>query len=341
MKACPAARIHADQWLQAAHWPEPGLQTSMIASTGLFAYRSTVSLFILILGRGGYGLVTGGMSAGGRTKPLVGEAITTIVSTCPGASMLFYRAALPLSRQTLSYVAGIIRRHRARSGSCWRKLNPGQQALLVLALLRKGETLTQLAVGFGVGTATAWRYVTEIVQLLAARSPKLGPALRAARQAGHAFVVIDGTLIAIDRVAKDRPSCSGRHRRHGMNLQVISSPAGDILWVSGPLPGSVHDLTAARIWGILREPAAAGLLTLTDKGYISAGQHVLTPYRGRGKPPSQKAASRAYARLRSPGERANAQLKSWHILRKLRCCPWKTGQLAKAIHVLQARETAG
>jgi hypothetical protein len=27
--------------------------------------------------------------------------------------MLFYRAALPLSRQTVSYVAGVIRRHRA------------------------------------------------------------------------------------------------------------------------------------------------------------------------------------------------------------------------------------
>jgi hypothetical protein len=40
-----------------------------------------------------------------------------------------------------------------------------------------------------------------------------------------------------------------------------------------------------------------------------------------------------------PGERANAQLKTWHILRKLRCCPWQAGQLAKAIHVLQARET--
>ena len=39
--------------------------------------------------------------------------------------MLFYRAALPLSHQTLSYVAGVIRRHRARIGSCWRKrLNP-------------------------------------------------------------------------------------------------------------------------------------------------------------------------------------------------------------------------
>jgi len=50
-------------------------------------------------------------------------------------------------------------------------------------------------------------------------------------------------------------------------------------------------------------------------------------------------ANRAHARLRAPGERANAQLKTWRILRKLRCCPWRAGQLAKAIHVLQTRET--
>jgi len=255
--------------------------------------------------------------------------------------MLFYRAALPLSRQTLSYVTGVIRRHRAAIGSCWRKLNPPGQALLVLAHLRNGETLAALAAGFGVGVATAWRYVTETVQLLAARAPKLGPALAAARKAGHAFVIIDGTLIAIDRVAADRPFYSGKHHRHGMNLQVISAPDGEILWVSGPLPGAVHDLTAARIWGILRALADAGLITLADKGYIGAGQHVLVPYRGRGKPASQKTANRAHAQLRAPGERANAQLKTWHILRKLRCCPWRAGHIAKAIHVLQTHEIRG
>ena len=254
--------------------------------------------------------------------------------------MLFYRAALPLSRQTLAYVTGVIRRHRVRIGSCWRKLSPGRQALLVLAHLRNGETLAALAAGFGVGVATAWRYVTETVRLLAARAPRLGLALGSANKAGHAFVIIDGTLIAIDRVAADRPFYSGKHHRHGMNLQVISAPDGEILWVSGPLPGAVHDLTAARIWGILRALSAAGLTTLADKGYIGAGQHVLVPYRGRGKPASQKTANRAHARLRGPGERANAQLKTWHILRKLRCCPWRAGQLAKAIHVLQAREIA-
>jgi hypothetical protein len=84
--------------------------------------------------------------------------------------MLFYRAVLPLSRATLTYLAGMVRRHRRQIGSAWRKLNPGQQALLVLVHLRKGETFAGLAAGFGVGTATAWRYVNETVALLAARS---------------------------------------------------------------------------------------------------------------------------------------------------------------------------
>jgi hypothetical protein len=158
--------------------------------------------------------------------------------------MLFYRAALPLSSRTLTSVAGIIRRHRAAIGSGWRKLNPGQQALLVLVYLRKGETFAELAAGFGVGTATAWRYVNETVALLAARAPKLRRAVRDAKKAGHAYVVVDGTLIPVDRVAADRPFYSGKHRRHGMNLQVIASPAGDVLWVSGALPGSVHDKKA-------------------------------------------------------------------------------------------------
>jgi DDE superfamily endonuclease len=254
--------------------------------------------------------------------------------------MLFYPAALPLSRQTLTYTTGIIRRHRKQIGSPWRKLGCGQQALLVLAHLRKGETFAELAAGFGVGTATAWRYVTETVALLAARSPKLRQALRDARKAGHAYLVIDGTVIPIDRVAADRPFYSGKHRKHGMNLQVIASPGGDIVWVSGPLPGAVHDLTAARIWGIVQALDASGLVVLADKGYTGE-DHIRVPYRGRNKPASQKDANRAHARLRAPGERANAQLKSWRILRKLRCCPWRTGQLAKAIHLLQTREIAG
>jgi hypothetical protein len=94
-----------------------------------------------------------------------------------------------------------------------------------------------------------------------------------------------------------------------MNLQVIASPGGAIVWVSGPLPGAVHDLTADRIWGIVRELAASGLVMLDDKGYLGE-DCIRTPYRGRNKPAAQKDANRAHARLRTPGERANARLKT-------------------------------
>jgi DDE superfamily endonuclease len=50
-----------------------------------------------------------------------------------------------LSPKTLNFVARVIRRHLKSIGSRWRKLNPGQQALLVLAYLRKGETFAELA----------------------------------------------------------------------------------------------------------------------------------------------------------------------------------------------------
>jgi hypothetical protein len=240
-----------------------------------------------------------------------------------------------LSRQTLTYVAGIIRRHRAAIGSLWRKLNSGGQALLVLAYLRKGDPFAEVAAGFGVSTAAAWRYVNETVALLAARAPKLRRALRDADQAGYPYVVLDGTLIPIDRVAADRPFYSGKHRKHGMNLQVIASPAGDVLWVSGPLPGAVHDLTAARIWGILHELAAAGLTTLADKGHQGADE-AMTPYKGKNKPQSQKDANRAHVQLRSPGERANAQLKTGGF--SVSSAAARAGQLAKASHVLLIHE---
>src|ERR1700734_3113633 len=94
--------------------------------------------------------------------------------------MLFYRAALPLSPRTLTFVSAIIRRHRISIGSCWRKLNPGQQALLVLAYLRTGETFAGLAAGFGVGTATARRYERDggTARGSGAEAPQDGPERR-------------------------------------------------------------------------------------------------------------------------------------------------------------------
>jgi hypothetical protein len=67
-----------------------------------------------------------------------------------------------------------------------------------------------------------------------------------------------------------------------------------------------------------------GLIALGDKGshgYDETRERLITPYKGKNKLDSQKDANRAHARLRGPGERANAQLKYWRILHKVRVSP--------------------
>ncbi|GAB1690904.1 hypothetical protein KRM28CT15_27070 [Krasilnikovia sp. M28-CT-15] len=41
-----------------------------------------------------------------------------------------------------------------------------------------------------------------------------------------AYAILDGTLIPIARVADQKPYYSGKHKRHGMNVQVIADAAG-------------------------------------------------------------------------------------------------------------------
>jgi len=136
--------------------------------------------------------------------------------------VLFYPAALHLSTPTLNRVAALIRAHRKTIGSRWRVLEPGAQALLTLAYLHKGERLRDLAAGFGISAATAWRRTRETITLLATRAPGIKDALHHAKRAGAAFVILDGTLAHIDRNQTDRPYYSGKHKRHGMNLQAIA-----------------------------------------------------------------------------------------------------------------------
>jgi hypothetical protein len=48
----------------------------------------------------------------------------------------------------------------------------------------------------------------------------------------------------------------------------------------------------------------------------------------------QKDINRAHARLRARGERANATLKGWKVLVKLRCCPRRATTFVQAVLVL-------
>ena len=65
--------------------------------------------------------------------------------------MLSYPSAMSVSNRALITLTDALRRNRNQRGTRWRRLQVDQQAHLVLAHLRKGETYTDLAVGFGIG----------------------------------------------------------------------------------------------------------------------------------------------------------------------------------------------
>jgi hypothetical protein len=84
------------------------------------------------------------------------------------------------------------------------------------------------------------------VDLLAATAPT--PAQAMAGIARLAYAIPDGTLIRTDRLggSANRRYYAGKPRHHAINVQVIADCAGRRTWVSPALPGSTHDLTAAR-----------------------------------------------------------------------------------------------
>jgi hypothetical protein len=113
--------------------------------------------------------------------------------------------------------------------------------------------------GFGVASSTAWRYVHAAVDLLAALAEDLTAA--GAQAARLAYAILDGTLVPIDRVADQPPYYSGKHHRHGINVQILADPAGRLVWASPALPGWSHDLTAARHHArVPRNSAGLGIL---------------------------------------------------------------------------------
>ncbi|GAA1025722.1 hypothetical protein GCM10009557_00760 [Virgisporangium ochraceum] len=112
--------------------------------------------------------------------------------------MLSYPSSISLSTRSLNHMADLIRARRKELRSRWRRLPAGRQALLALAHLRNGDTPARLATGFAIGPTTAWRYIREAVDLLAATAPTLAQAM--AGIARLAYAILDGTLIRIDRL---------------------------------------------------------------------------------------------------------------------------------------------
>ena len=264
--------------------------------------------------------------------------------------MLSYRVMLDVPFQLAAFVSGLLAEHRRELGTragtraltCWK------QAVFALAWFRDRPDIRRLGAGFGISQATAYRYKDEAVEVLAAKAPSLREALDRAAGQGLPYLILDGTLISSDRCAGKKTSRKGReidawysgkaHEPAG-NVQALAAPGGVPLWISDALPGSTHDVTAARELVLPQaRPYLKDLPFLADSGYEGAGAGVHVPVKkpARGELDTDTKTRNALLRsLRYQGERGFALMSQrWRVLQHVMVSPGTIGDIAKAALVL-------
>ena len=122
-------------------------------------------------------------------------------------------------------------------------------------------------------------------------------------------------------------------------MQALAAPGGVPLWVSDALPGSTHDLTAARELVLPQaRPYLKNLPILADSGYEGAGAGVLVPVKkpARGDLDINTKTRNALLRsLHCQGERGFALMSQrWRALQHVMVSPTTIGDIAKAVLVL-------
>jgi hypothetical protein len=272
-----------------------------------------------------------------------------------------YTAVLPVAEETVSFVSGLLAAERRRRGTRGRRRALGcyRQAVLVLRWFLDGTRLAQLAADNRIGSSTAYRYLHEGIDVLAAAAPGLRGALLAARAAGHAHVTVDGTLLRTDRCHVPGPTArtdrsgrrvdlwwSGKHACHGGTVQVVAAPDGWPLWTSGVRPGREHDTTALRSHGqalpLLAEWTDQAHAVLADLGYEGERAALTTPIKKNTDAPltdDQRTVNLLHAAIRAPAERGNSLLKTtFKALRRVSLCPWRIGAITAAALVLLHHE---
>ncbi|MEC3974244.1 transposase family protein [Amycolatopsis sp. H20-H5] len=171
--------------------------------------------------------------------------------------MIAYRAMLDVPRTLAQYLSQLLNAERRARGTRRRSraLTCFQQAVFGLRWFREDRDVAALARDCGISRATGYRYLDEVIDVLAAQAPDLHEVLRRAKDDGLTHLILDGTLFPCDRLGEQTTSVkgeqidawySGKHREQGENIQALREPNGFPLWCSEVEPGSTHDITAAR-----------------------------------------------------------------------------------------------
>ena len=202
------------------------------------------------------------------------------------------------------------------SGTCRPKELTLREAIIVSSGYARQNIIEDVwAEIFDTSQPTISRIITKITPLIEKATAEFRPDAGDAKAAARGqTVLVDGFLAPCWSWRGAPGLWSGKHKTTGFNSQVVSDLAGDVIFVSEPVTGHNHDMTALSETETA-EVIAAAFSGIGDKGYQGSGY--ITPIK---KPQCrellewEKEFNADVSRLRAPVERAIAHIKSWRIL---------------------------
>lgn len=193
-------------------------------------------------------------------------------------------------------------------------LDPARRVRLTLEHLRTNNPQQALAEHYAVSQATVSRTIKATLPLIDKVLASYDRGLAELRP--HDSLIVDGTLIPTGRRATQPRLYNGKHKTHGVNVQVMCDLRGQPVWASSPLPGAEHDLTCFRLHDLT--PVFNTRTGLADAGYQGHGTTGLTtPVKrrpGHDLTQDREDFNHDLAALRAGIERINGWLKAFKIL---------------------------
>lgn len=198
-----------------------------------------------------------------------------------------------------------------------KRLTRHEALRLTLCRLRRNATYQDLREDFDIGKTTAWDYHQEMVAFLADELGATDDEHLAALLEGTVCLV-DGTLVPTFHWKHRKDLLSGKHRRHGVNIQLFVDIHGRLIGVSRAFPGSWHDIHCFREagWATLITHAGGGM-GIGDSGYVGEAEVIRTPVKkkpGEELSDLERQLNTGFAKIRVPVEWGVGHIKNWRIL---------------------------
>ena len=186
-----------------------------------------------------------------------------------------------------------------------------KSVVVTLTYLRRNRVQAEIAEAFEVSQSTISRAVTAMTGLVERVLRRYVPTADELDERKQ--YIVDGTLLPCWSWSGRPELYSGKHKTTGLNVQVVGTLDGELVWISDPVDGSRHDTYCLRESGAITPETAANWTG--DKGYVGTG--VLTPFKKpahRGLLDWEKQFNTQVNKIRYVIEQIIANFKTWRIM---------------------------